>query len=79
MHEKVLKSSEQPQEAIVVVAGSLRVKIFGRDGTKVGVYEVFTGQCMLIADGAHEVEMTSDTLAYEFKTGPYVPDKIMIG
>ena len=78
MHKRISKSTTQPQEGIVVVKGAVRAIIYDRKGKKVGACSVTAGQCLLILDGAHKVEMTKSSLIYEFKTGPYVEDKIYL-
>lgn len=76
MHRKVQKTTNMPQEAIVVIKGSIIASIFDRSGELISKQDVVAGQCLLIVDGAHEVEVTEDALIYAFKDGPYVDDKI---
>ena len=78
MHRLVSKTTKQPQEAFVVVKGAVEARIFDRKGILVAKKTVSAGQCLLIIDGAHEVEMKKDTLAYAFKDGPHVDDKIFL-
>lgn len=78
MHKKILKTTKQPQEAIVVIKGSIQASIFDRKGTIIAKKNVTAGQCLLIVDGAHEVKITKDALIYAFKDGPYVDDKIIL-
>lgn len=76
MHKRITKTTTQPQEGLVIIKGEACVKISDRKRKRIGTYTVKAGQCLFLADGAHEVIFTKDTLAFEFKTGPYVPDKI---
>jgi hypothetical protein len=76
MHKRILKSTKQPQEGMVVIQGAIRVTISDRKGKKVAVCTVSAGQCLLVMDGAHEVKMLKPTRMFEFKSGPYVDDKI---
>lgn len=76
MHKKIRKISQQPQEALVVVRGQLQASIFDRKGKFISKKNITAGQCLLLADGGHEVKITKNALIYEFKTGPYVDDKI---
>ncbi len=78
MHKRIKKTTTQPQEAMVVVRGEIRVLICDRKKKTIGVHIVRAGQCLFLADGGHEVTFTKDTLAYEFKTGPHVADKISL-
>src|SRR3989344_7399414 len=74
MHRKLEKIPRQPQEAIVVIKGSLEARIFDRKGKFLAKKKVSAGQCLLILDGAHEVKFTKDSLVYAFKDGPFVDD-----
>jgi len=78
MHKKIRKISNQPQEALVVIKGAIEAKIFDRKGKLLAKKNVSAGQCLLIVDGAHEVKFTKNALMYEFKTGPYVDDKMFL-
>lgn len=78
MHEILTKTSEQPMEALVVIRGAVEARIFDRIGKLAGTTNVAAGQCLLIVDGAHEITFTEDTIAYEFKPGPYKEDKIFL-
>jgi hypothetical protein len=78
MHKRILKSTKQPQEGMVVMQGAISVTLFDRKGTKVSACTVSAGQCLLVMDGAHEVNMLKPTRMFEFKSGPYVDDKIFL-
>lgn len=75
-HKKIRKISQQPQEAIVVIKGSIQASIFDRKGKIIAKKNISAGQCLLMVDGAHEVKITKNALIYAFKDGPYVDDKI---
>lgn len=75
-HKKVSKSTEQLNEGLVVLAGSLSVTVADAAGKDIGTYAVSSGQCLLMFDGWHEIHVTEDTVFFEFKNGPYVEDKI---
>ncbi len=78
MHRKITKTSNQPQEAIVVVRGAIEASIFDRMGKIIAKKKVLTGQCLLLVDGGHEVKILKNALIYAFKDGPYVEDKIFL-
>lgn len=78
MHKKIRKSSVQPMEALVVVQGAVEVRIFDRKGTFIAKKNLTSGQCLLIVDGAHELEVKKDSLMYAFKDGPYKEDKVLL-
>ncbi len=77
-HKKIRKVTAQPQEAIVVVKGSIEAKIFNRKGKILAKKNVSSGQCLFLVDGAHEVKVTKNAQIYAFKDGPYVDDKILL-
>ena len=76
MHKKIRKISKQPQEALVVIKGSVEASIFDEKGVFIAKKHVSAGQCLFFIDGGHEVKMTKNALIYAFKDGPYVDDKI---
>ena len=76
MHKRIVKTTKQPQEGLVIIRGEARVVIADRKKKIIGTYTVKAGQCLFLADGAHQVTFTKNSLAFEFKTGPYVADKI---
>ena len=78
IHKKILKTTQQSQEGLVVVRGAIQASIFDRKGKFIAKKNVSSGQCLLIVDGAHEVKITKNALMYEFKSGPYVDDKIFL-
>ncbi len=75
-HQKIIKTTQQPQEAIVVVKGAIEASIFDEKGDLIEKKSVTAGQCLLIVRGGHEVRITEDALIYAFKDGPFVDDKI---
>lgn len=78
MHKKMRKITRQPQEAIVVVRGTIKASIFDRKGKLLARKNISSGQCLLLVDGGHEVKITKNALIYAFKDGPYVDDKISL-
>lgn len=76
MHKKITRTISQSQEALIVIRGSARATIYDRQKKRLGACKVGAGECLIIADGMHEVAFTKDTIAYECKTGPYIEDKI---
>jgi len=78
MHKRLPKLTRQTQEGFVIVRGEMRVVMCDRKKKYIGTYTVKAGQCLFLADGGHEVTFTKNTMAYEFKTGPYVADKIAL-
>jgi hypothetical protein len=75
-HKALSRTATQLNEGLVVIAGTLRVRIFDAAGKDIGVYDISPGQCLLMLTGGHEVEVIEDAIVYEFKNGPYHDDKI---
>ena len=75
-HKKITKTTQQPQEAIVVIKGTIEASIFDEKGDLIEKKGVTAGQCLLIIQGAHEVRVMEDALMYAFKDGPFVDDTI---
>lgn len=77
-HKKLLKTTQQPQEAMVVIRGVIEASIFDEAAELIGKTTVTEGQCLMILRGAHEVRFLEDALVYAFKDGPFVDDKISL-
>ena len=77
-HKKIVKTTQQPQEAIVVIKGVIEASIFDEKGDLIEKKKVTAGQCLLIIQGGHEVRIIEDALIYAFKDGPFVDDKISL-
>ena len=77
-HKRISKTTEQLNEGLVVISGTLSVTISNNENKNVGVYAVSAGQCLLMLDGWHSVEVAEDAVFYEFKNGPYIEDKVVM-
>lgn len=77
-HKKITKTTQQPQEAIVVIKGAIEASIFDEHGDLIENKKVTAGQCLLILRGGHEVRVIEDALMYAFKDGPFLDDKIAL-
>lgn len=77
-HKKIPKTTQQPQEALVVIKGAIEASIFDEKGDLIENAAVKAGQCLLILKGWHEVRVTDDALMYAFKDGPFLDDKISL-
>lgn len=75
-HKKIVKTTQQPQEAIVVIKGAIEASIFDESGGLIEKKNVTAGQCLLLIRGGHEVRVIEDALMYAFKDGPFVEDTI---
>lgn len=77
-HKKITKTTQQPQEAIVVMKGAIEASIFDEKGNLIEKKNVTAGQCLLLVRGGHEVRIIEDALMYAFKDGPFVDDTILL-
>lgn len=77
-HKRLVKTIQQPQEALVVMKGAIEASIFDEKGDLIEKKDVAAGQCLIILRGWHEVRFTEDALVYAFKDGPFMDDKIAV-
>ena len=77
-HKKITKTTQEPQEAIVVIKGAIEASIFDEKGDLIEKKSITAGQCLLIIRGGHEVRVIEDALMYVFKDGPFVDVKIAL-
>jgi hypothetical protein len=77
-HKKITKTTQQPQEAIVVMKGAIEASIFDEQGILIEKPRVTAGQCLLMLKGGHEVRVIEDALMYAFKDGPFIDDTIKL-
>lgn len=75
-HKETSRSAVTLNEGLVLISGSLSVIISDKSGIEIGTYSVSAGQCLLMLSGAHEIQVTENTVFFEFKNGPYVDDKV---
>lgn len=70
------------QESWVVIRGKVKVDYYDTDDSFLDAFILDEGDCTVTLYGGHNyTSLTSDTLVYEFKTGPYdgqIKDKISI-
>ncbi len=77
-HKKIAKTTQQPQEAIVVMKGAIEASIFDEKGDLIEKKNITAGQCLLMIRGGHEVGIIEDALMYAFKDGPFIEDTITL-
>ncbi len=77
-HKKIPKTTQQPQEAMVVIKGAIEASIFDEKADLIEKITITAGQCLMILRGAHEVRFLDDALVYAFKDGPFTDDKIAL-
>lgn len=79
-HNLVERKINQTQEVLLVRAGKCRVELFDEESTLTDSIELQTGDVILLAEGAHRIEMLTQCEILEVKQGPYagVEDKTIL-
>jgi len=70
------------QESWVIIRGQVEVTLYDLDDEVLSSYVLNPGDISITLYGGHSYRVLEDTLAYEFKTGPYFGqalDKEFIG
>jgi hypothetical protein len=71
-HLEQQRDSKLTQEAWVVIAGAVRVRLFDIDNTPLWSGVLNAGDCSITFRGGHTMDVLEEgTLLYEFKNGPY--------
>ena len=65
------------QESWVVIKGSVKVSFYDKDDTLLTTEILNPGDCSVTFEGGHAYEiLEEDTVIYEYKTGPYMGQKL---
>ena len=65
------------QESWIVVQGSVKLYFYDIDDELLSTHVLGPGDCSMTFEGGHAYEILSpDTLVYEYKTGPYLGQKL---
>lgn len=71
-HKKLLRKTEETQEAWLVYKGKINVRFFDIDNTEIHSCQMSSGDCALIFRGGHDfIVLEENTIFFEFKNGPY--------
>lgn len=71
-HKIIPRQIELTQEILLIRSGSCEVKLFNENGEVIFVITLLSGDVILLAHGAHQVEMLEDCEILEIKQGPYL-------
>lgn len=72
-HIECIRDSNMTQEAWVIVGGRIIATFYDLDDSHLKEVELRPGDCCITFRGGHNFEVLDEgTLAYEFKTGPYL-------
>lgn len=75
-HNPIPRSSEGTTEVLLVVSGEVRVSVSG-DGWEWQTFTMTEGDFVILQPGCcHGLEMVSDTVLFECKSGPYVSREV---
>ena len=64
------------QEAWVVISGVVETFLYDESENMVGSISLNPGDCCITLNGGHKYKALSNTLVYEFKSGPYLGDTL---
>jgi hypothetical protein len=64
------------QEAWVILEGSVHVQMLDSESNFVGKTILNIGDCCITLNGGHEYRSIGQSKVYEFKSGPYLGDKL---
>lgn len=76
IHPPVERCTDKLMEYLLVQSGSVRVHVYGDDGTLVRIVTLGTGDSILLAGGGHGFDILEDTQMVEVKQGPYVGQEL---
>jgi len=81
IHNEVERTISSTQEVLIIRAGRCLVTLMKIDGEAYEQIFLESGDVILLASGAHKIEMLSDCEILEVKQGPYAGknDKSIIG
>jgi hypothetical protein len=74
IHNEVERKISQTQEVLLIRSGSCLVTLFDSEFSPVESIVLKKGDVILLANGAHKIEMLSECEILEVKQGPYAGD-----
>ena len=74
-HNLVERKINQTQEVLLVRAGKCRVELFDEFFKLTDAIELLAGDVILLAEGAHRIEMITECEILEVKQGPYAGEE----
>ena len=76
-HVIIEKVTNIAQESWLVIKGSVKCIFYDLDDTLIAEPILFPGDCSMTFRGGHNyLILEDDTIVYEFKTGPYLGQKL---
>ncbi len=74
IHNEVERKISQTQEVLLIRSGSCLVTLFDARFTAIDNITLHKGDVILLANGAHKIEMLTECEILEVKQGPYAGD-----
>jgi hypothetical protein len=71
VHNEVKRQITQTQEVLVIRKGACKVSLFNKLLEPTSSIELVAGDTILLASGAHRIEMQTECEILEIKQGPY--------
>ena len=76
LNHKVLKKKRPIQESWILIKGKAKITFFDINKKKLKICSMKPGDVSISFGGGHKLEiMSSNTIIYEYKTGPYKGSK----
>ena len=70
-HKVIKREINLTQEVLVIIEGKVKVDLYNNDLQKIKTVIVSDGDTILLANGAHSIEILEDSRIIEVKQGPY--------
>jgi len=76
-HKLIKREITLTQEVLVVLEGKAKIELYNEKQKKIKTFVITNGDTILLAHGAHSIEILEDSRIIEVKQGPYagVDDK----
>lgn len=70
-HEQKRRETQSLAECLVVIAGKIKVDLYGLDDVLFDSVEISEGEAFITLEGGHEIEFLEDSQVFEIKNGPH--------
>lgn len=70
-HKLIKREIILTQEVLVVLEGKLKIDLYNENSEKIKTVVITEGDTILLAHGAHSIEIMEDSRIIEVKQGPY--------
>ena len=70
-HKQIKREITLTQEVLVVLEGKVKIDLYNENLEKIKTVIISDGDTILLAEGAHSIEIMEDSRIIEVKQGPY--------